>query len=75
MGWADRDWGANDWGNKGVIVRKCVGQVWWSGPRELGVSMGLGMCIVGDHPRHGAEYLAFSACLYCYEWFGSVWHS
>ena len=55
-----RDWGASDWGNKWVVVRKCIGQIWWSGPGELGVSMGSGMCIAGDHSRHGTEYLMFS---------------
>src|SRR6266852_9216053 len=57
VGWADRGWGTSDWGNKGVIVS--VGQIWWSGPRELRISMGSGECIAGDHPRHGTEYLVF----------------
>ena len=55
----DVGWAYRNWRDKGVIVRECVGQVWGSGSRELGVSMGLGVCIAGDHPRHGAEYLAF----------------
>ena len=71
----DVGWAYRNWRDKGVIVRECVGQVWGSGSRELRVSMGSGVCIAGDHPRHGAEYLAFlflAACLYCYKRFGPV---
>ena len=76
VGWVYRNWGASDWGNKWVVVRKCIGQIWWSGPKELRVSMGAGMCIAGDHLRHGTEYLVYfwAACLYCYERFGPVWY-
>ena len=72
VGWAYRNWEASDWGNKWVVVRKCIGQIWWSGPKELRVSMGSGVCIAGDHLRHGTEYLVYfwAACLYCYERFG-----
>ena len=70
MGWVYRNWG-----DKGVIVRECAGQVWCSGPRELRVSMGLGVCIAGDHLRHGTEFLFLAACLYCYKWFGPTWDS
>src|SRR6266852_174537 len=74
VGWADKGWGTSDWGNEGVIVS--VGQIWWSGPRELRISMGSGECVAGDHPRHGAECLVFYvACLYCYERFGSARYS
>ena len=66
----DVGWAYRNWGDKGVIVRGCGGQVWCSGPRDLGVSMGSGVCIAGDHPRHGAECLFLAACLYCYEGFG-----
>ena len=57
----DVGWAYRNWGDKGVIVRGCGGQVWCSGPRDLGVSMGSGVCVAGDHLRHGAEFFVFGS--------------
>ena len=64
VGWAYRNWGASDWGNKWVVMRKGIGQIWWSGPKELRVSMGSGMCIAGDHSRHGRVFGVFLGSMF-----------